>query len=156
MAAKTPAPVVGQKTENVKVAVRCRPFNKREKGLNAKSVVDIEADGRTIILNDPAKGDKPTEAMKKFTFDHAYDMEYVPTYPITFMRVCLQPLNNLALTCSTQQLSVFKDLAKPIVDQALRGYNHTLVPGIQLLIQQAVMFQFVGCRFRQDILHDGR
>jgi len=52
--------------ENVKVAVRVRPFNSREKARNSKCC--IEMDGPNTIIKDPA-GEKED---KKFTFDHSY------------------------------------------------------------------------------------
>ena len=52
--------------ENVKVAVRVRPFNKREIGRNAKLIVDMN--GNTTTIWDP----KNTDDRKKFTFDHSY------------------------------------------------------------------------------------
>ena len=43
----------GDKSEGVKVAVRCRPFNGREKKLGAKQCCEME-DGVKVILADPA------------------------------------------------------------------------------------------------------
>ena len=52
--------------ENVKVAVRVRPFNKREVGRNAKLI--IEMSGNTTTITNP---DNPAET-KTFAFDHSY------------------------------------------------------------------------------------
>lgn len=56
--------------ESVRVIVRCRPMNQREKSLSCKSVLNIDNRiGQCAISN-------PNEAMaapKLFTFDGAYD-----------------------------------------------------------------------------------
>jgi len=57
---------MGGAEENVRVAVRCRPFNKREKGRDAKCI--IEMDGPNTMISDPSGEDEP----KKFTFDFSY------------------------------------------------------------------------------------
>jgi len=51
--------------ENVKVAVRVRPFNKREKARNATLIIDMN--GPTTIITDPESKDE-----KKFAFDFSY------------------------------------------------------------------------------------
>lgn len=51
--------------ENVKVAVRVRPFNNREVGRNAKLI--IQMNGPTTTITNPADGD-----VKKFSFDYSY------------------------------------------------------------------------------------
>lgn len=52
--------------ENVKVAVRVRPFNKRETDRGAKCIIEMK-DKSTKITNP----DNPEET-KTFTFDHSY------------------------------------------------------------------------------------
>lgn len=54
-------------TENVRVAVRVRPFNNREKQRNAKCIVEMQ--NKTTVLFNP---NEPKEKPKKFTFDHSY------------------------------------------------------------------------------------
>lgn len=53
--------------ENVKVAVRVRPFNAREKQRNARCIVDMHEN--TTILYNPSL---PSEEPKKFSFDYSY------------------------------------------------------------------------------------
>ena len=53
--------------ENVKVAVRVRPFNSREKQRNAKCIIDMQ-DQTTILFNPTL----PVEEPKKFSFDFSY------------------------------------------------------------------------------------
>jgi hypothetical protein len=52
--------------ENVKVAVRVRPFNKREIGRNAKAIVQMN--GKSTRITNP---NDPNDA-KNFTFDYSY------------------------------------------------------------------------------------
>ncbi len=51
--------------ENVKVAVRTRPFNQREK--DAKSKLIVQMNGPQTIITDPK-----TNEEKKFAFDFSY------------------------------------------------------------------------------------
>lgn len=53
--------------ESIKVVVRCRPFNKREKDNNFKSVLKI-FDNSVCI-----KGRDSKEEEKTFSFDAAFD-----------------------------------------------------------------------------------
>ena len=53
--------------EAIKVAVRVRPFNDREKARNATLV--IEMSGCNTTIKDPAN---PKSEPKLFTFDHSY------------------------------------------------------------------------------------
>ena len=49
----------------MQVAVRTRPFNKREKARNAKVIIAMN--GPTTVITDPGSGEE-----KKFTFDYSY------------------------------------------------------------------------------------
>jgi len=56
--------------EAVKVIVRCRPMNEREKGLKCKDVVEIDNRmARCSIINPDDRNAPP----KTFTFDGAFD-----------------------------------------------------------------------------------
>ena len=52
--------------ENLKVAVRVRPFNNREIGRKAKLIIDMN--GQSTVIKHP---NDPKDA-KKFAFDHSY------------------------------------------------------------------------------------
>ena len=56
----------GGEEENLKVAVRVRPFNKRELGRNAKLI--IEMNGNSTKITNPSD----TNDEKSFTFDYSY------------------------------------------------------------------------------------
>ncbi len=52
---------------NVKVAVRCRPFNKRETAMNARCIVEMS--GQMTSMQNPMQPDKDPI---RFTFDKSY------------------------------------------------------------------------------------
>ncbi|XP_058799880.1 kinesin-like protein Klp98A isoform X2 [Phymastichus coffea] len=93
---------------SVKVAVRVRPFNKRELAMNAKLVVQMDTK-RTRIFNtktpSSANRDVDREKYKDFTFDHSYwsfdDAD-----------------DNYA-----SQEEVFYDLGTEVIESAFEGYN---------------------------------
>jgi hypothetical protein len=89
------------KSLNVQVAVRVRPFNNREKGLQSKKICEVGEDGRMITLVDLHASDNDPLKQRNFTFDHVYDWD------------------------STQE-QVYAELGIPIVEKALSGYNGTI------------------------------
>ncbi|XP_018021653.1 kinesin-like protein KIF28P isoform X2 [Hyalella azteca] len=105
-------------TENLKVAVRVRPFNTRELQRKAKCIVQME--GKKTGLTNP---DDPND-VKTFTYDHSYwsfdgcrerkdgYMEKDPSHPNA--------------SKYADQMSVYADLGKGILDSAWQGYNATL------------------------------
>lgn len=56
-------------SESVKVVVRCRPLNDREKSLNSKTVLTMELDRCQCFIKKPGAVDEPP---KQFTFDGTY------------------------------------------------------------------------------------
>eukprot|EP01137_Pigoraptor_chileana_P006205 Opistho-2@50302 len=85
-------------SENVKVAVRCRPFNGREKERSA--VCSVRIDGKSTTLVNPDATDKQQKE-HTFTFDHSYFWD-------------------------TEQSRVYGDLGAPLLKKALEGYNATI------------------------------
>lgn len=57
--------------ETVKVIVRCRPMNGREKALKCKVAAETYTDVGQVQLHKPRSADEP----KKFTFDGAFGMD---------------------------------------------------------------------------------
>lgn len=97
---------------NIKVVVRCRPFNSREIDRGAKSIVEMK--GNQTILTAPSeatlgggKGVKDT-AYKAFAFDRSYWSfdKKDPTY--------------------AGQQDLMDDLGKPLLDNAFQGYNNCI------------------------------
>ncbi|XP_073172825.1 kinesin-like protein KIF17 isoform X6 [Lepidochelys kempii] len=56
-------------SEAVKVIVRCRPMNEREKALSCKAVVSMDSTRGQCFIQNPGATDEPP---KQFTFDGAY------------------------------------------------------------------------------------
>ncbi|PKS07716.1 hypothetical protein jhhlp_006324 [Lomentospora prolificans] len=96
---------------NIKVVVRCRPFNGRELDRGAKCIVEMK-DNQTILTPPPdhdktAKGAKDSGA-KVFAFDKSYwsFSRDAPNY--------------------AGQSNLFDDLGKPLLDNAFQGYNNCI------------------------------
>jgi len=88
--------------DKIKVAVRVRPFNKREKALGTKCAVEM--DKNQTILHHPDEQELNKQP-KSFGFDHCFN-SINPT------------LSNFA-----EQEDVFNLLGKDILDNAFKGYN---------------------------------
>ncbi|XP_063831631.1 kinesin-like protein Klp98A [Ostrinia nubilalis] len=92
---------------SVKVAVRVRPFNQREKDMGAKLIVQMDAKKTRLLTvkNSKEQNDGGREKFKDFTFDHSYwsydadDKHYA------------------------SQEQVFSDLGLDVIDSAFEGYN---------------------------------
>uniref|UniRef100_A0A8D0H2G1 Kinesin-like protein n=1 Tax=Sphenodon punctatus TaxID=8508 RepID=A0A8D0H2G1_SPHPU len=84
--------------DNVKVVVRCRPFNDREKVMSYKMSVNVDEMRGTITVH---KTDSSNEPPKTFTFDTVFGPE-------------------------SKQLDVYNLTARPIIDSVLEGYNVTI------------------------------
>uniref|UniRef100_G3Q2I5 Kinesin-like protein n=1 Tax=Gasterosteus aculeatus aculeatus TaxID=481459 RepID=G3Q2I5_GASAC len=84
--------------DNVKVVVRCRPFNQKEKMMSHKQAVIVDEIRGTITVN---KLESPHEPPKSFTFDTVFGPD-------------------------SKQLDVYNLTARPIVDSVLEGYNGTI------------------------------
>uniref|UniRef100_A0A670YDN0 Kinesin-like protein n=1 Tax=Pseudonaja textilis TaxID=8673 RepID=A0A670YDN0_PSETE len=83
-------------SEAVKVIVRCRPLNEREKQLGCKVVINMDsARGQCFIQNPAAEDDPP----KQFTFDGAYYLNH-----------------------NTEQ--IYNEIAYPVIE--VKGYNGTI------------------------------
>ncbi|XP_074602042.1 osmotic avoidance abnormal protein 3-like isoform X2 [Brevipalpus obovatus] len=84
--------------ESVKVAVRCRPLNKKEKDLRSKSIIEIDSSLGQCSIYNPHEPDSPP---KPFTFDGTYDVD-----------------------STTEQL--YNEIVFPIVESVTEGYNGTV------------------------------
>lgn len=97
---------------SVKVAVRVRPFNKREVDLGC--TCNVEMLGKMTAITDPSTGQK-----KKFYFDHSYwSHDGFTTDPVTGMFEKDSPDSNYA-----SQINVFDDLGQEVIDNAFEGYH---------------------------------
>ncbi|KAL4713073.1 hypothetical protein ACJJTC_001127 [Scirpophaga incertulas] len=92
---------------SVKVAVRVRPFNQREKDMGAKLIVQMDGKKTRLLTvkNSKEQNEGGREKYKDFTFDHSYwsydsdDKHYA------------------------SQEQVFSDLGLDVIDSAFEGYN---------------------------------
>uniref|UniRef100_A0A4W3JYX6 Kinesin-like protein n=1 Tax=Callorhinchus milii TaxID=7868 RepID=A0A4W3JYX6_CALMI len=84
--------------DNVKVVVRCRPMNEKEKHMSYKQAVLVDEIRGTITVY---KTDAANEPPKTFTFDTVFSPE-------------------------SKQVDVYNLTARPIVDSVLEGYNGTI------------------------------
>merc|ERR1712048_139227 len=100
--------------EAVKVAVRVRPFNQREKDRNAKLIIRMQ--NNTTYIKDPEDGKE-----RDFAFDYSYwshdgYKEQEDGYLV----------KSSARSPYHDQAKVFKDLGESILDNAWDGYNSSL------------------------------
>ncbi|GAA6093065.1 kinesin-like protein KIF3A [Tachysurus ichikawai] len=84
--------------DNVKVVVRCRPLNQKEKMMGHKQSVTVDEIRGTITVN---KFETSNEPPKTFTFDTVFSPD-------------------------SKQLDVYNLTARPIIDSVLEGYNGTI------------------------------
>ncbi|XP_030067462.1 kinesin-like protein KIF3A isoform X1 [Microcaecilia unicolor] len=87
-----------ESSDNVKVVVRCRPLNEREKAMCNRMAVGVDEMRGTITVH---KVDSPNEPPKTFTFDTVFGPQ-------------------------SKQLDVYNLTARPIIDSVLEGYNGTI------------------------------
>ncbi len=103
-----------ERSESVKVAVRCRPMSSKESTDGYHSIVDVDKRYSSITLkgtdstNSSSLSSTSTtststtsSSQHKFTFDYVYEQ-------------------------GTNQKTIFTETAMPIVDSALQGYNGTI------------------------------
>ncbi|XP_071088999.1 kinesin-like protein KIF28 isoform X1 [Haliotis cracherodii] len=100
--------------DSVKVAVRVRPFNQREKDRQAKLIIKMQGK-MTMIINPDGNNEDP----KKFSFDYSYWSHdgYLEEDGLLVPR----PGSNYA-----SQRNVFGDLGQGVLDNAFEGYNCSL------------------------------
>ncbi|CAL8336807.1 unnamed protein product [Lota lota] len=85
-------------SEAVKVVVRCRPLNGREKALGCRMVVSMDVEHGQCFIQKPGATDEPP---KQFTFDGTYFMEQ-----------------------TTEEM--YNEIAYPLVEGVTEGYNGTI------------------------------
>ena len=86
-----------EKSETVKVVVRCRPLSQDEKTKHNECIVDVNMSAHTISVNNPNN----IKDVKNFTFDYTYDI-------------------------GAAQEQIFKETALPILESVMDGYNGTI------------------------------
>ncbi|KAM9817524.1 kinesin-like protein KIF28P [Neosynchiropus ocellatus] len=100
----------------VRVAVRVRPFNKRERDAGSRCVVSMVTN--SITIQDP----RDPQSRRSFSFDHAYWSHSGFTRDPRGLFRAEEEGGRYA-----DQDSVFQDLGEGILLNALQGYNATLL-----------------------------
>ncbi|XP_054892669.1 kinesin-like protein KIF28 isoform X2 [Poeciliopsis prolifica] len=100
----------------VKVAVRVRPFNKRERDAGSRCIISLVS--TSISIQDP----RDCHNRRSFCFDYAYWSHSGFTKDQTGLFVPEELGGRYA-----DQHSVFQDLGVGILENALQGYNATLL-----------------------------
>ncbi|XP_034389153.1 kinesin-like protein KIF17 [Cyclopterus lumpus] len=85
-------------SESVKVVVRCRPLNHRERALGSNTVLSMDLHRGQCFISRPGARDEPP---KQFTFDGTYFMD--------------QPTERM-----------YNEIAYPLVEGVTEGYNGTI------------------------------
>ncbi|XP_077982390.1 kinesin-like protein KIF28 isoform X2 [Glandiceps talaboti] len=106
---------MADKGESVKVAVRVRPFNQREKDRGAKCIIDMTGT-QTRIQNPDAPKDEP----KMFSFDYSYWSHD------GFVEQANGVLEPKPGSKYASQQRVFDDLGQGVLDNAFKGFNCSL------------------------------
>ncbi|XP_063064898.1 kinesin-like protein KIF3B [Engraulis encrasicolus] len=83
--------------ESVKVVVRCRPMNEKERAANYERVVSVDVKLGQVAVRNP-RGSSPH---KVFTFDSVYDW-------------------------NSKQVDLYDETFRPLVDSVLLGFNGTI------------------------------
>nr|XP_022339429.1 kinesin-like protein KIF28P isoform X15 [Crassostrea virginica] len=101
--------------ESVKVAVRVRPFNQREKDRSAKLIIKMQ--GQMTSISNP---EAPNEEPKSFSFDYSYWSHD------GFKERSDGILEPAGGSNYSSQRRVFEDLGQGVLDNAFEGYNCSL------------------------------
>lgn len=99
---------------SVKVAVRVRPFNDREKNMNAILCISMEGKSTTIENKDDAKNPNRT-----FAFDYSYWSH--DGFEVDETGYCRPSSTKYA-----DQHKVYQDVGKDVLNNAFEGYNACL------------------------------
>lgn len=87
-------------SESVKVVVRCRPMNDKERAANFERVVSMDVKLGQIVVHNPRSG-STHDHPKVFTFDSVYDW-------------------------NSKQVDLYDETFRPLVDSVLLGFNGTI------------------------------
>lgn len=112
-------------SDNVKVVVRCRPLNQKEKVMGHKQSVTVDEIRGTITVN---KLETSQEPPKTFTFDTVFGPD-------------------------SKQLDVYNLTARPIIDSVLEGYNGTLHVIMHVEIYETSSVKYCQCNNSFLLLH---
>ena len=89
---------VGKNSDNVQVAIRCRPMNPDEVEAKHSIVVKVDNMRGTVTMTPVGGSHRSGSKERTFTFDTVFGFD-------------------------SQQVDVYNETARPIVDSVLEGYN---------------------------------
>lgn len=89
---------IEKSSDNVQVAIRCRPMSLSEEKAGYSVVVRVDSVKGEVILTPPTQSRQGVEKQRTFTFDSVFG-------------------------CDSQQMDIYNETARPIVDSVLEGYN---------------------------------
>ncbi|KAM3605858.1 uncharacterized protein V6R79_006128 [Siganus canaliculatus] len=90
---------------SLRVAVRVRPLNTREKQVSSKVVIQMRGNTTSVFKPSPARGDKPKDRGKSFSYDFSYDS------------------SDRGSPNFASQEKVFHDLGSNVLKAAFEGFN---------------------------------
>ncbi|XP_074502637.1 uncharacterized protein kif16bb isoform X1 [Sebastes fasciatus] len=91
--------------DSLRVAVRARPLNKREKHFSSKVIIRMRGNSTSIQKGSPVRGDELKDGRKTFSYDFAYDST-----------------DRLSPTFISQE-KIFHDLGSEVLKAAFEGFN---------------------------------
>lgn len=111
---------INSQQENIKVAVRLRPFTDKEKQKKNRRIIEIEKN--TVLLQNPKHS---SDRHKRFTFDYSYWSH--DGFMKNELGVNISDPNDPHGSKYVDQEKVFSDLGHFLLDNALKGYHSALL-----------------------------
>ena len=108
---------MSKKSENVRVAVRCRPLNSGENGRNETSIVQVNSRQAAITVNRPSGGSSSSSSGDGDRDGDPLPSNAPPSRTFTF---------DYTYGADSSQHAIFAQTAQPIIDSVLEGYNGTI------------------------------
>ena len=104
---------MSKKSENVRVAVRCRPLNSGENSRNESSIVSVVNRQASITVDRPSDAASESSSAPSSSSASAAASARTFTFDYTYGADCTQH-------------QIFAQTAQPIIDSVLEGYNGTI------------------------------
>lgn len=131
-------------SDNVKVVVRCRPLNSKERGLNCKKIVTMDAKLHTVdLVKVPGTMNEDGEYVTLFYVLTDFRFLLLGNYFLFEISLFLRCYGRLIASAEDDsipksfkfdsvydeyslQKSVYEEVAFPLVESVLEGYNGTI------------------------------
>ena len=102
-------------TESVRVVVRCRPFNEREKNQKEASIIDVVESTGVVSIANPKGARSLTSTNVMGSSGNLADASASRTFKF-----------DNTFGSDSKQIDLYNITARPIVDAVLEGYNGTI------------------------------